>query len=159
MKNKSELEILKSKILSYNNIRYTNLILNMDKSLSIDDIIHSIYIKYLESNIDDIIIFNPRGHLLHMIDSIKNKATTSSYEIKEECLDREVCVQPNCENIDLKNAFNVLNDLEKKIIILKFFEGRTHREIASMFKKPHIFIQRIEKKALYKMKQYLEGIK
>lgn len=159
MKNKSELEILKSKILSYHNIKYTKLILSMDKSLSLDDIVHSVYIKYLESSIDDIIIFNPRGHLLHMIDSLKNKATTSSYEIKEECFDKEVVIQPDCENIDLKNAFSVLNDLEKKIIILKFFEGRTHREIASRFKRHHIFVQRIEKKALYKMKLYLEGIK
>ncbi len=52
------------------------------------------------------------------------------------------------ENIDLKIAISKLDELQRKIINMIYFEGKSQNEIAKLLKTSQCTISRINKKAL-----------
>lgn len=61
------------------------------------------------------------------------------------------------EDLSLAAAMERLNEREKLIIILRFFQGKTQMEVAKEIEISQAQVSRLEKNALHTMKQYLEG--
>ena len=59
------------------------------------------------------------------------------------------------EQLSLSEAMKHLNDREREIISLRFFEGKTQMEVASMIGISQAQVSRLEKNALRQMKIYL----
>jgi len=59
------------------------------------------------------------------------------------------------EGISLKEAMRKLNDREKLILNLRFFEGRTQMEVAEEIGISQAQVSRLEKTALLHMKKYI----
>ena len=60
------------------------------------------------------------------------------------------------ENIALQEAINKLGDRERKIIEMRFYQGKTQMEVASELSISQAQISRIEKNALKSMRNYLQ---
>ncbi|WAM34079.1 SigB/SigF/SigG family RNA polymerase sigma factor [Caldicellulosiruptor morganii] len=64
------------------------------------------------------------------------------------------------ENIEaIKMALDKLNPLEREFVQKRFFEGKTQREIADELKVSQMYISRLEKKILKKLRDFIEGVK
>ena len=61
------------------------------------------------------------------------------------------------EKIAIKEAMRKLNDREKKILRLRFFEGRTQMEVASEIGISQAQVSRLEKNALLHMRKFVSG--
>lgn len=59
------------------------------------------------------------------------------------------------EDIALQDAMNRLNEREKYIVNLRFFEGKTQMEVAEEIGISQAQVSRLEKGALRSMKSYL----
>lgn len=60
------------------------------------------------------------------------------------------------QNVALKQAITLLPEKEQKIILLRYYFGKTQSEIASLLNVSQVQISRIENKALAKIRQNLE---
>ncbi|MBY0757800.1 MULTISPECIES: RNA polymerase sporulation sigma factor SigG [Sellimonas] len=85
-------------------------------------------------------VYNDSGDALYVMDQISDKKN------KEE---RWV------EDLSLEAAMEHLNEREKYIIRLRFFEGKTQMEVAKEVHISQAQVSRLEKNALKTMKQYL----
>ena len=85
-------------------------------------------------------VYNDSGDALYVMDQI------SDTKNREE---RWV------ENLSLQAAMEHLSERERHIITLRFFEGKTHMEVAGDVKISQAQVSRLEKNALRTMKQYL----
>ena len=61
------------------------------------------------------------------------------------------------EDLSLREALSRLNDREKHIIELRFYEGRTQMEVAEEIGISQAQVSRLEKNALKNMKNYLRA--
>ena len=61
------------------------------------------------------------------------------------------------ENLSLREAMNRLNQREKHIIEMRFYEGRTQMEVADEIGISQAQVSRLEKNALKTMKNYLRS--
>ena len=61
------------------------------------------------------------------------------------------------EELSLEAAMERLNERERYIINLRFFEGKTQMEVADEIAISQAQVSRLEKNALRIMKQYLTG--
>jgi RNA polymerase sporulation-specific sigma factor len=61
------------------------------------------------------------------------------------------------ENIALREAMERLDEREKHIIDLRFFEGRTQMEVAEEIGISQAQVSRLEKHALKNMRHYLQS--
>ena len=61
------------------------------------------------------------------------------------------------EGLSLEAAMERLNERERFIIQLRFFEGKTQMEVAEQIQISQAQVSRLEKNALKIMKQYLLG--
>ena len=86
-------------------------------------------------------VYNDGGDALYVMDQI------SDTKNKEEKW---------IENLSLQAAMNRLNERERYIIKLRFFEGKTQMEVADEIKISQAQVSRLEKNALRIMRQYLE---
>ena len=59
------------------------------------------------------------------------------------------------ENISIKEAMKKLNDREKLILTLRFFDGRTQMEVAEEIGISQAQVSRLEKTALRHMRKYV----
>ena len=59
------------------------------------------------------------------------------------------------ENISIREAMKKLNDREKLILTLRFFNGRTQMEVAEEIGISQAQVSRLEKTALKHMKKYI----
>ena len=59
------------------------------------------------------------------------------------------------ENISLNEAMKKLNQREKYIIKLRFFEGKTQMEVAEEINISQAQVSRLEKSALKNMRKYM----
>ena len=59
------------------------------------------------------------------------------------------------DNISLNEAMRRLNDREKKILQLRFFEGKTQMEVSDEIGISQAQVSRLEKTALKHMKKYV----
>ena len=82
-----------------------------------------------------------RGDTLYVMDQISDKKN------KEEKW---------VENIVLNEALNGLSDRERKIIDMRFFNGKTQMEIADEIGISQAQVSRLEKNALKSMKNYMK---
>ena len=62
------------------------------------------------------------------------------------------------ESLALKEAMKKLTPREKEIIGLRFFEGKTQMEVASMIDISQAQVSRLEKNALRIMRNYLREV-
>lgn len=86
-------------------------------------------------------VYNDSGDALYVMDQISDKKN------KEE---RWI------EDLSLQAAMDHLNEREKYIIRLRFFEGKTQMEVAKEVKISQAQVSRLEKNALRLMRQYLD---
>ena len=59
------------------------------------------------------------------------------------------------ENLSLQAAMDMLEERERYIIKLRFFEGKTQMEVADEIQISQAQVSRLEKNALKEMRQYL----
>ncbi len=85
-------------------------------------------------------VYSEGGDTLYVMDQISDKKS------KEENW---------VESISLNEAMKRLNDREKHIIEMRFFEGKTQMEVASEIGISQAQVSRLEKSALKSMKNYL----
>lgn len=61
------------------------------------------------------------------------------------------------ENLSLREAINRLNQRERHIIDLRFYEGKTQMEVAQEIGISQAQVSRLEKNALKAMRNYLKA--
>lgn len=87
-------------------------------------------------------IYTEGGDTLYVMDQISDKKN------KEELW---------IEHISLAEAMKKLNDREREIITLRFFEGKTQMEVSNLIGISQAQVSRLEKNALKIMRNYLAG--
>ena len=87
-------------------------------------------------------IYTEGGDTLYVMDQISDKKN------KEELW---------LEHISLAEAMKKLNDREREIITLRFFEGKTQMEVSNLIGISQAQVSRLEKNALKIMRNYLAG--
>jgi RNA polymerase sigma factor (sigma-70 family) len=105
----------------------------------------------------------PSEKVLEYLEFEKNKKNLSlEYEYKDENKYNLVYfIEDKKENLDLDtkidiyNALNSLDPVEKMVINLRFFEGLTQEEIAKKLNTIQVKVSRIQAKALQKIRDYL----
>ncbi len=85
-------------------------------------------------------IYTDGGDTLYVMDQISDKKNKEEFWV---------------EQISLKEALTHLQDREKEIITLRFFEGKTQMEVADMIGISQAQVSRLEKNALKTMRHYL----
>ena len=85
-------------------------------------------------------VYTDGGDTLYVMDQIKDKKN------KEEVW---------LEHLSLSDAIKKLNSREREIITLRFFEGKTQMEVASLIGISQAQVSRLEKNALHIMRAYL----
>lgn len=86
-------------------------------------------------------VYNDGGDALYVMDQISDTKNREEKWI---------------ENLSLQAAMERLNEREKYIIKLRFFEGKTQMEVADQIGISQAQVSRLEKNALRVMRQYLE---
>ncbi len=87
-------------------------------------------------------IYTDGGDTLYVMDQVSDKKN------KEETW---------VEHISLSEAMKKLNEREREIINLRFFEGKTQMEVSDMIGISQAQVSRLEKNALKTMRNYLVG--
>lgn len=87
-------------------------------------------------------VYTEGGDTLYVMDQISDKKNKEDHWI---------------EQLSLTEAMKHLNKREREIISLRFFEGKTQMEVASMIGISQAQVSRLEKNALRQMKGYLVG--
>ena len=87
-------------------------------------------------------VYSEGGDALYVMDQISDKKN------KEENW---------VESIALKDAMERLNDRERRIIDMRFYEGKTQMEVAEEIQISQAQVSRLEKNALKTMRNYLRG--
>ena len=85
-------------------------------------------------------VYTEGGDTLYVMDQISDKKNKEENWI---------------EDLSLQEAMNRLNEREKHIIQLRFFEGKTQMEVATEIGISQAQVSRLEKSALRSMKNYL----
>ena len=97
----------------------------------------------LEAIVEPISLYEPvysdSGDTIYMMDQISDKNSESSW----------------LEKISLKEAIKVLSPREKRILTMRFFDGRTQMDVASQIGISQAQVSRLEKGALQKIKSQL----
>ena len=86
-------------------------------------------------------VYSEGGDKLCIMDQVKDTKNTEASWV---------------ENIALRDAIERLGDRERKIIDMRFFEGKTQMEVAAELAISQAQISRIEKNALKNMRTYLQ---
>lgn len=97
----------------------------------------------LESIVEPVSLYDPvysdSGDTIYMMDQISDKTSDASW----------------LEEISLKEAIKVLSPREKRILSMRFFDGKTQMDVASQIGISQAQVSRLEKSALDKIKQQL----
>ena len=86
-------------------------------------------------------IYNDGGDALYIMDQVR---------------DENVRDEDWLEEISIKDAMQHLNEREKKILRLRFFEGRTQMEVAGEIGISQAQVSRLEKNALLHMRKHVQ---
>ena len=87
-------------------------------------------------------VYNDGGDALYVMDQVSDKKNREENWVEE---------------LSLEAAMERLNERERYIISLRFFEGKTQTEVAGQIGISQAQVSRLEKNALRIMKQYLTG--
>ncbi len=97
----------------------------------------------LEAIVEPISLYEPvysdSGDTIYMMDQISDKNSESSW----------------LEEISLKEAIKVLSPREKRILTMRFFDGRTQMDVASQIGISQAQVSRLEKAALEHMRKFI----
>ena len=85
-------------------------------------------------------VYTEGGDVLYVMDQISDKKNKEDNWVEE---------------LSLVEAMKRLSEREKYIINLRFFEGKTQMEVASMIQISQAQVSRLEKNALATMRRYL----
>ena len=85
-------------------------------------------------------VYNDGGDAIYIMDQVKDEKHQDESWL---------------EKIAIKEAMRNLNDREKKILRLRFFEGRTQMEVAGEIGISQAQVSRLEKNALLHMRKYV----
>ena len=111
-----------------------------EMSLPVEDVVFA-----LEAIQDPVSLFEPiyndGGDALYIMDQVKDESIKDDNWLEE---------------ISIKDAMQHLNEREKKILRLRFFEGRTQMEVAGEIGISQAQVSRLEKNALKTMRGYLK---
>ena len=86
-------------------------------------------------------VYNDGGDALYIMDQVKDENARDDAWL---------------ESLAIKEALQRLNDREKKILRLRFFEGRTQMEVACEIGISQAQVSRLEKNALLHMRKHVE---
>ena len=86
-------------------------------------------------------IYNDGGDALYIMDQVKDESIKDDNWLEE---------------ISIKDAMQHLNEREKKILRLRFFEGRTQMEVAGEIGISQAQVSRLEKNALLHMRKHVQ---
>ena len=86
-------------------------------------------------------IYTDGGDTLYVMDQVSDKKNTEERSV---------------ENIAIGEAMKKLNDREREIIELRFFDGKTQMEVSDMIGISQAQVSRLEKNALKTMRGYLD---
>ena len=116
---------------------------------TIDDIVKSFdvpkedIVNALEAIVDPISLFEPvyadGGDSIFVMDQVKDEKSNDENWL---------------EDIALQDALKKLNEREKKILIMRFFDGKTQMEVSEEIGISQAQVSRLEKTALNQMKKY-----
>ncbi len=87
-------------------------------------------------------VYTEGGDTLYVMDQISDKKNREEYWV---------------ENLSLREAINRLNQRERHIIDLRFYEGKTQMEVAQEIGISQAQVSRLEKNALKTMRNYLRA--
>ncbi|MBR4082368.1 MAG: RNA polymerase sporulation sigma factor SigG [Clostridia bacterium] len=87
-------------------------------------------------------VYNDGGDALYIMDQVRDEKTRDDAWLEE---------------IAIKEAMQRLTDREKKILRLRFFEGRTQMEVAGEIGISQAQVSRLEKNALLHMRKHVEA--
>lgn len=87
-------------------------------------------------------VYSDGGDTLYVIDQVSDKKNKEDNWVEE---------------LSLEAAMERLNERERRIIRLRFFEGRTQMEVAEQIRISQAQVSRLEKNALRTMRKYLLG--
>jgi len=85
-------------------------------------------------------VYNDGADAIFVMDQVSDEKNTDSHWL---------------ENLSLSEALKRLNDREKMILGLRFFEGKTQMEVADEIGISQAQVSRLEKNALKNMKKYI----
>ncbi len=88
-------------------------------------------------------VYSEGGDTLYIMDQISDKKNKEDNWIEE---------------ISLKEALSHLNERERNIIVLRYFDGKTQMEVADEISISQAQVSRLEKTALKNMKNYLAQV-
>ena len=105
-----------------------------------------------------------KEEIIHALDAIQSPM--SLYEpvyseggdtlyVMDQLSDKKNREENWVENLALQDAIKRLNDREKHIINLRYFDGKTQMEVAEEIGISQAQVSRLEKNALASMKKYL----
>ncbi|MBQ8189761.1 MAG: RNA polymerase sporulation sigma factor SigG [Lachnospiraceae bacterium] len=108
----------------------------------------------------------PKEDIVYALDAIQNPM--SLYEpiytdggdtlyVMDQVSDKKNKEETWVEHISLSEAMKRLNEREREIINLRFFEGKTQMEVSDMIGISQAQVSRLEKNALKTMRNYLAG--
>lgn len=86
-------------------------------------------------------VYNDGGDALYIMDQVKDESARDDQWL---------------ESLAIKEALQRLNEREKKILRLRFFEGRTQMEVAGEIGISQAQVSRLEKNALTHMRKHVE---
>ena len=86
-------------------------------------------------------VYNDGGDAIYIMDQVKDEKTADNDWI---------------EKIAIKDALQHLNDREKRILRMRFFEGRTQMEVAGEIGISQAQVSRLEKNALLHMRKHVQ---
>ena len=100
--------------------------------------------RSLDAILEPISLFDPiytdNGDSLYVLD-----------QIRDESSDDEIWL----DNIAIKNAITTLNDRERRILLLRFYNGKTQTEVSEEIGISQAQVSRLEKNALQKMRKQM----
>jgi len=84
-----------------------------------------------------------------------NNGNNDTTLIMDQISDNKISDEHWLENIAIKEGMKKLNDKEKLILTLRFFEGKTQMEVSKEIGISQAQISRMEKNALLRMRKYI----
>ena len=87
-------------------------------------------------------VYNDGGDALYVMDQVSDKKNREENWVEE---------------LSLEAAMERMNERERRLIRLRFFEGKTQMEVSEQIGISQAQVSRLEKNALKTMRQYLLG--
>ena len=107
-----------------------------------------------------------REDIVYALDAIQNPMSlyepvytdgTDTLYVMDQIRDKKNREENWIEHLSLSDAMKKLGNREHEIIILRFFEGKTHMEVADLIGISQAQVSRLEKNALRLMRSYLSA--